>query len=167
MEPKSNGEFRLGNGGERRMLEALVKCHPMKLTKPQWGSMSKMTHTGGSFQTYVSKLRQYELFDEDGEEFFANENTFALLGEVPDAPQNSQEMVDMWKRILGGTPAKMIDVVQDHPNGLGRESLAGMVNMAVSGGSFSTYISKLKTNKLITVQGGDIYPGEMMSWEPQ
>ena len=167
----SNGDFKLGNGGDRRMLEALVKCHPMKITKAQWGSMAKMTHTGGSFQTYISKLRVAGLFHEEGDLFFANENTFDLLGMVADAPQTGLEMIEMWKRILGGTPAKMIDIVADANTGLvvplTREALADAVGMTASGGSFLTYISKLKTNGLISVQGEHIHPGAMMNWEPE
>lgn len=163
--------FKLGNGGERRMLEALVKCHPMKITRAQWGSMAKMTHTGGSFQTYMSKLRQHVLFEEEGDLFYANDRTFELLGEVPDVPLNGVQMIEMWKRILGGTPAKMIDIIDDAHMGLvtplTKEALAEAVGMTASGGSFQTYISKLKTNKLITVKGDYIHRGEMMNWDPE
>jgi hypothetical protein len=169
--PRDNGDFKLGNGGDRRMLEALVKCHPMKLTKAQWGSLSKMTHTGGSFQTYMSRLRQAGLFTEEGDLFLANENTFELLGAVPNTPRSNEEMIEMWKRILGGTPAKMIDYILEAHSEVGqaptKAEVATAMGMTCGGGTFQTYVSRLRTNGLIKIQGAHIYLGEMMKWEPE
>lgn len=48
-------------GGAARMLEALFLAHPGAMTKEQLGAAAGISHTSGTFSTYLGKLRALEL----------------------------------------------------------------------------------------------------------
>jgi len=73
----------------------------------------------------------------------------------------------MWKRALGGTPAKMIDVVREaFPDPVTREQLAQAVGITHTSGTFGTYFSKLRANQLVEVNGEFVRAGDPLLWEP-
>ena len=51
----------LGNSGAARILRVLAEEHPGELTNDQIGQAAEISHTSGSFSTYMSKLRTLEL----------------------------------------------------------------------------------------------------------
>lgn len=51
----------LGQGGIGRMLSALVEAYPRALTKEEVGKLAGVSHTSGTFGTYLGKLRTLEL----------------------------------------------------------------------------------------------------------
>jgi hypothetical protein len=52
----------LGQGsGAARMLQALANAYPQALTKEQLGTAANISHSSGTFGTYLSKLRTLEL----------------------------------------------------------------------------------------------------------
>jgi hypothetical protein len=46
------------------------------------------------------------------------------------------------------------EVADAYPDSLTKEMLGNAVEMTASGGSFATYLSKLTSNKLVTVERG-------------
>lgn len=63
---------------------------------------------------------------------------------------------------LGGGVGRLIDVLAEHPTGLMRDALASRAGMAPAGGTFGTYLSKLRTNELIVTRNGLIHLAEEM-----
>jgi hypothetical protein len=53
----------LGTGGASRMLTALADAYPRALDKQDLGAMAGISHTSGTFGTYLSKLRTLELVE--------------------------------------------------------------------------------------------------------
>jgi uncharacterized protein len=51
---------------ELRILRVLAAHHPARFTWAQWATLSHMKRTGGTWQTYVSRLRTAGYLDEDG-----------------------------------------------------------------------------------------------------
>jgi hypothetical protein len=46
-----------GKGAELRILRVLAQQHPARLAESQWAILSRMKRTGGTWQTYKSRLR--------------------------------------------------------------------------------------------------------------
>ncbi len=137
-------------GGARRMLEVLVSRYPIVLTRAQLGTLSRMKPTSGSFSTYLSLLKSSALIHEGDKGLSAtNVGIDYLGGELP-APLTPEQTRDMWRSNLTGGAQRMFDaVVRCYPNALTRESLGELIGMTSSSGSFSTYLSMLRSNGLI------------------
>jgi hypothetical protein len=160
---------RLG-GGARRLVEVLVRCMPAAFTKAQWASLADLSHTSGTFGTYLSKIRSMGLVLEERGLFRPTPEAVELIGldaRQIDPPRNNAEVVEMWKRALGGTPAKMIEVLRSsYPEPLTRDDLASAVGIVATSGTFGTYFSKLRSNALVEVNGPMVVAGEPLLWEP-
>ena len=57
----------LGNSGAARMLSALYAAHPRRLSKQELGEAAVISHTSGTFGTYMGTLRRLELIEGRGE----------------------------------------------------------------------------------------------------
>ncbi len=57
----------LGMGGAGRMLQCLAEAYPQALTKDQLGERAQISHSSGTFGTYLGKLRTLELVEGRGE----------------------------------------------------------------------------------------------------
>ncbi len=138
-------------GAEMRILRVLVSRHPAKFTMGQWAVLSKMKKTGGTWITYVSRLRTAGFIDETNGMISATESGIAAAGVEVGAPQSQADIVSQWKKSLGSGPAKIIDVlIAAYPDGLDRQTIAEQVNMEATGGTFSTYVSRLVSNLVVT-----------------
>jgi hypothetical protein len=112
------------------------------------------THRG-HLQTYVSRLRTAGYLDEDGSTIGITPAGLNAAGQV-DRPA-SGTVIQQWKSALGSGPTKMIDaLIAAHPRGMDRANLADRVGMTATGGTFQTYLSRLKSNGLIEVSGRKI-----------
>ena len=70
-------------------------------------------------------------------------------------PESPHEIREMWKANLGSGPARMLDALAEAGDrGLSPQELAQAVSIERSGGTFSTYLSRLRSNGLIE-NGGD------------
>ncbi len=144
---------RTGTGQpELRILRVLAARHPARFTRAQWATLSGMKRTGGTWQTYVSRLRTAGYIDEDGGRVGATPAGLEAAGQV-DRPAPGS-VIQQWKSALGSGPSKMIDaLIAAHPRGMDRANLADCTGMTVTGGTFQTYLSRLKSNGLVDVKG--------------
>jgi len=53
----------LGQGGAGRMLSVLAEAYPQPLSKEELGARANISHTSGTFGTYLGKLRTLELVE--------------------------------------------------------------------------------------------------------
>lgn len=146
-----NGSGKSGRtGAELRILKVLAQRHPARFTMAQWATLAGMKRTGGTWQTYVSRLRSAGYLDEGGGQFGVTREGIAAAGAVPEQPQSSADVIAMWKGALGTGPSKILDeLVSAYPRAVDRETLADRAGMTASGGTFQTYLSRLSGNGLI------------------
>lgn len=169
--PKLNGAvatpgFTKKTGGKWRMIEALVSRYPAKFTKAQWGTLSHMKHTGGSFNTYVSALRTEGCLTEAGGFYQASESAMDQYGQDVTRPETAEEVRAHWLTVIGA-PARLLQVLIDwHDTPISKEDLAERVGMTVTGGSFNTYLSKLNSNQLIEKGPDGIMAAAILFEEP-
>lgn len=133
-------------GAERRPLQVLVNRAPAGFTEAQWATLTGMKRTGGTWANYKSKLRTSGLVEERGGLWFATDAALAALESVPEG-----DPIERWKSALGGGPARIIDLFVERPAGavIERNEIARHVNLEATGGTFSNYLSKLRSNGVI------------------
>lgn len=136
--------------GARRMLIALAQ-HPKGLTDSQLGLRAQISVKGGSFDTYLSALRTAGLIDGPRSALTITEAGRREAGDYTPLP-SGRDLLDYYLRDLGwGGASRMLRVLADRfPETLDAGQLGELANVSVQGGSFDTYLSKLRTLELIS-----------------
>lgn len=137
-------------GAERKPLAVLVASYPAGYTEPQWASLAGFKRTGGTWGTYKSRLRTKGLVEQRGDLWFATETSVAAFGgDLPSVASSPDERLAMWKSKVSGV-GPMLDVLRNfYPSAIARDHLAQQLGMAAAGGTFGTYLSRLRTNSLV------------------
>lgn len=137
------------SGGLRRMLVALAQ-RPDGLTRAQIGARAGLSSRSGSFSTYLSKGRTEGWLDGEDKLQITSEGLEAL-GEYEALP-TGKKLLDYWLRELGqsGTHRMLAELAEAYPRALTKDELAQLSNMSERSGSFSTYLSKLRSLELVT-----------------
>ncbi|MBS1722690.1 MAG: DUF87 domain-containing protein [Armatimonadetes bacterium] len=150
--------------GERRILATLGRYHPMKLTRPQLGTLSRFAHKGGTFMAYMGNLKRQGLVSETSGEMSLTPEGCSHVGVSKQQPQTKQEVLDMWRSALRAGERKMLDaVLAAHPSGLSRTELGAQAGFTVSGGTFGAYLGNLRRNALVEVKDDQVFLGPALS----
>jgi GTPase SAR1 family protein len=141
-------------GGAKRMLEALVQ-YGSPMSRRKIALVSRIKTTGGSFGTYLSALKTAGYIVLDGDDV-----GLTPLGEsvVPDVqPIAKEQLISSWRSQFTGGAKRMFDFLVSNQNEwVSREELGRETNMDVNGGSFGTYLSKLRTSGVIEVNDNGV-----------
>lgn len=151
--PSSNGKV---TGGAMRMLKAAAMYHPGTVTKYRMAALARLSHSSGSFATYLSSLKKYGLLVGEGTEFQITAEGKKQAGTVDELPTDPQQLIELWCDVVGkeSGAARILKVLGDkYPKALSKQDVGEMVGMSYSSGSFATYLSTLKRNGLIQVSG--------------
>lgn len=152
--------------GARRIVETLATHYPMKFTKPQIGTLTKFKITGGTFSTYWSQIRNAGLLEESDGLFWASEAGLDFAGVRPEAPRTTAEHLAMWNARLKRGAREILEVLVNHyPDSWTKEDLGFELGMAHTGGTFNTYISHLRNNKLIETDGDKLRASDWLFLE--
>lgn len=138
-------------GAVRRMMVAMAQRPG--LNKKQLGVRASIASSGGSFRTHLSTMRKEHWLDEtDG--FRLNELGLQTLGGFDTLPEGG-DLLEHWAAELGGGSAKILRALS-HSITMTKEDLGNATDIQHTGGSFRTYLSKLKTLELISVNNGAV-----------
>lgn len=150
--------------GAVRMLRELARRYPATFTRSQVGTLAGFTPSGGTFSDYFSKLKRLELIAEDHQgNVSVTQAGLDYVGEVPPAPSTHEEVVAMWKSSLKSGAGRMLDeVVRCYPESVTREELGERSGFTVSGGTFGDYLSMLRRNGLVEVNGDEVKATEVL-----
>lgn len=142
--------------GAVRILRELAARYPAGYSRPQVGVLTRFTHTGGTFTTYLGDLRRAGYIEECGGLVYATQAGIESVGaDIPQAPTSHDEAMAMWRGALRAGAFRMLEaVVAAGKDGISRDAMADAVNMEKTGGTFSTYLGDLRRNGLITERGG-------------
>ncbi|MBN9497822.1 MAG: DUF853 family protein [Alphaproteobacteria bacterium] len=150
-------------GAEMRILRVLAQRHPARFTIAQWATLAGMKKSGGTWNTYVSRLRTAGYIDQSNGMVCATAAGLAAAGSMPAQPQTAAEIQAMWRESLGAAVGRMLDrVLEAYPNPIDRTSLAEALGMAASGGTFNTYLSRLRSNGLVTSDGRGVLAADIL-----
>ncbi len=145
--------------GEIKILTALAWYPEANRTRAELGTLAGFTHTGGTFLTYISRLKGRGLIVTEGTDCIRiTEAGLQWFGDrPPQTPSSSEEIQGMWLSKLGSSEGEMLKaLIEIYPDSFTREELAQRVNKEVTGGSFLTYLSRLRSACLIeeSARGG-------------
>lgn len=150
--PAAPGEIKL-RAGAVRMVESLGRMQPLRLTKSQWGMVSGLKTSGGTWSTYLGELRRLGFIDEGPAGFTLTDAGFDFLGGRP-APMTAVELQEHYRRILRAGAVRMLDeVMRVYPHTIERAELGEAAGISTAGGTFSTYLGELVRNGLIERDG--------------
>jgi hypothetical protein len=135
--------------GAERMLAALATWHPNGMSEGQMRAHAGMKRSG-TFSAYMSDLRKGYIEERDGL-VFSTEHGLAYCQHIPAAPQSTEEVLEVWKPKLRDGARRMLDaLVQRGGEPISKEELGEMAGLQKSG-TFSAYLSDLKTARLAVV----------------
>lgn len=142
-------------GGAKRMVQVLASRYPMKFSKSQLATLSHLSPRSGTYGTYLSFLRSGGLIEFENDLIGITELGLQQLGN--DIPVKQESPIEMWKSNLTGGARRMFEILIDKaPNGISREQLAIESGLEATSGTFGTYLSMLRGNGLIQVQGQQV-----------
>jgi len=143
---KGNGSVALGKG-ERAILTVLA-MYPDGKNRRALGTLAGYTASGGSFGTYISRLRTAGYIT-GNEPIRITPEGLDALGEFEPLPRG-EELQRYWLERLGKGEATILRVLlEQYPREVTREELGRLSGYEASGGSFGTYLSRLRTKEVI------------------
>jgi hypothetical protein len=145
-------------GGSEKEILGFLLLHPDKyFTKQQIGAMIHRAWRGGSFATYISRLRSKGYVEGSKAIKITESGTQTAMELGIQASDDSKVGLENWLNKLGGGAKKIYEVVLNEPERVfTKEELGEATNLESRGGSFSTYISRLCTLGLIVRENGGI-----------
>lgn len=145
----SGSDSSLGAGGMRRILMVLAQ-HPEGLSKSAIGLLARVAPRGGTFRTYVGKLRTLGYAEQRGELFFATDAGIDSLGGVEPLP-SGDELRQYWLDWsgTGGQRRLLAVVLEAGERGIEKDDAATESDLAGAAGTFRTYLGKLRTANLV------------------
>jgi len=162
--PRGPGDW---DGRGRRALQALA-AYPAGLSERQWAWVGGFSRKGGTWGTYKSALRAAGLVEErDGRWRTTVAGDRAAAADPGEFPPIGPELARWWGRKLSGV-GRMVEVLLKRwPHAVTRDGLAADLGMAADGGTFGTYLSRLRRAGMLQEQGKRIrlHP-ELMEYEP-
>lgn len=111
-----------------------------------------MSSTSGTFSTYCAKARTAGWIDGSGV-LKITPGGIAALGTYDPLP-TGRDLLEHWLRELGGGAGRILRACADrYPHAITKAEAATEADMSENSGTFSTYLSKLRTLELITGRG--------------
>lgn len=147
--------------GENKILCVLRRFRD-GLVRKDVGFFTVSIYSGGTFGTYFSRLKNVGLIQEDGEHYQITENGLEYLAyfpeKNPDLPLKSRDILEAWaKNLKGGGMPKILRAMYEDATSLSgnmgriwtREAIGEAINNKFTGGTFGTYLSRLRKYGLI------------------
>lgn len=145
-------------GAERKPLALLAAAYPAGYTEAQWASLAGFKRTGGTWSTYKSRLRSKAAVEQRGNLWFATQAGIDAIGvDIPDMPRTPGERLAMWKAKVAGVGPMLDFLFSYYPAPASREFIASNLGMAAGGGTFGTYLSRLRSNGLLEEPAKGMY----------
>ncbi len=142
--------------GEKRMLTVLCQRYPDGLTKIQLSLLADIKSSGGTWSTYLGSLRSKGLIEGDNNQLLATEEGMELLGKIPE-PMTADEIIQMWmNKLIAGEKRMLTALIDCYPESMSKAELSEIAEINITGGTWSTYLGKLRSSNLVVVQAGEI-----------
>jgi len=155
--PKENNDFLGGNenklrSGAMKMLSWLAGANT--LSKQRLATLSGFAVTGGTFNTYISELKRNGWIVGNGDLSITDEG---MKNTLPSSLPSGEDLLQLWKSKFREGAARILQVVYDqYPDSITKENIGAIVGFEPTGGTFNTYISELRRNGLIQIQGDSV-----------
>lgn len=147
----SNGSLRTG---AMKMLNWLAGSYPQGLTKQRLATLSGFSVKGGTFNTYISELKRNGWIVGVNELSITEEG---LDNATPLEIPSGEELLNLWcTKFRQGAGNILRIVYSKYPGEISKEDIGYETGFEPSGGTFNTYLSELRRNGLIKIEGGQV-----------
>jgi len=158
--PKPERQNTEPTAGIDRILHVLASRYPMTYTKAQLATLARLSARGGAYIRYLSQLKNEGFITIDNNRIALTQEGLATTGTLP---QIAEQPIDMWRENLSGGARRIFDfLVASYPAGFARDDIGGQVGLTARGGAFGRYLSILRNNGLIDVDGNRIKASETL-----
>lgn len=150
---EEQSEIKHVKAGAMKMLNWLASSNPVPLSKQRLATLSGFSTNGGTFGSYISVLRKNGwLTGED--EYELTQEGLAQATERIEFPTGEQ-LITLWSSKFKAGVGKMLRIIcEKYPEPINKDELAEMAGF--EGGTFNSYLSKLKKNDLVEIEGDEI-----------
>lgn len=145
-----NGDSKPLRAGAMKILGWLAGAYPKELTKQRIATLSGFSVKGGTFNTYISELKRNGWISGSNELSITDEGLHNA--EARDMP-SGDELLKLWMSKFRAGAGKILQCLYDAQSPLSKEEIGYQTGFEPSGGTFNTYLSELRRNGLITVEG--------------
>lgn len=154
-QPPVDGEVKL-RGKSMAMLQICAGMYPKGLTEAQVAMQSGMKRSSGTFSDYKSLLKTSGCVQFADGLWYATEEGMRRAGtNIPKHPTTTAEVLALWMPKLRGKSKDMLNnLVALRGSSISYAELADNVGMEARSGTFSDYLSLLRTMDLITTDSG-------------
>lgn len=129
----------------RKALDALV-ARNVGLTERQWAWVAGFSIKGGTWGTYRSALRAAGLVEERDGRWWPTDAGYREASEDPPAfPAFGHELARASAKKISGVSKMIETLLKRWPHFTTRDGLAADLGMAASGGTFRTYLGRLRS----------------------
>lgn len=143
--------------GERAILQALARCHPMRLTLSQIGRLAGQSLKSSTFKQYVRNVLRRGLIEKSDHEYSLTPAGMSAADFVPQAPQTYHEKLEMWRSaLLAGERAIFDYVLQCRPEYVHVDTISATTGQSLKSSSFKQYLRNLKRNGLFDSDGDHV-----------
>jgi|CXWL01.1.fsa_nt_gi hypothetical protein len=147
--------------GKDRVLIALARRHPSRLTRAQLATLSGLSITSGHYTNILSELRTAGLADEDHAGFGLTSGGQDQCHQFLGIAQSVDEVRAMWQQNLGGTEWRLLDWLirseEANPERYWtRDEVAGGIGLSITSGHYTNMLSTLRRNGLLEEQGSNL-----------
>lgn len=141
------------------MLMRLAQFHDRGgLARDQLGTLAGLSARSGTFSSYLSDLRRAGLVREDAGRLYATDAGLAQ-GQGASPILDAHDLRALWRTRLKAGERRMLEAVLAAPSGLTRAELGAATGISTSSGTFSSYLSRLRRNGLVVVDGAKVRQG--------
>lgn len=151
--PTENVEGTL-KAGAMKMLNWLAGAHPNTLTISRLSTLSGFSQNGGTFKNYISQLKKNGWIT-GTENLIATEEGLknARAEEIP----TGEELLRLWQTKFKKGAGKILEILYTtYPESISTQIIGEQVGFEPTGGTFKNYISQLRRNNLINIEGNEI-----------
>lgn len=161
-EAATGDQFRALPKGARAIMEAIASFRG-NLTRSQVATLAGLSPNSGTFSNYLSMLRTGGRISDafEGDIIALTKQGIAETAHVSATPRTREAIRSLWAAKFPLGARNMLDAILATNRAVSREELASAVGMSPDSGTFSNYVSILKTNGLATVTRGGVEPGSV------
>lgn len=153
--PRENLGILSLRAGAMKMLGWLASSHPIPLSKQRIATLSGFSVKGGTFNTYLSELKRNGWIVGNGDLSITEEglDKAPLNQEMP----TGDELLNLWCSKFRQGARKILRLVYEkYPSSISKEDIGYETGFEPSGGTFNTYLSELRRNNLIKIEGNEV-----------
>jgi hypothetical protein len=144
-------------GGAMKMLKAVAMYHPNQVSKNRVATLSGFSVSGGTFNIYLSELKRINWINIQGDHITITEEGLQNVGQIESLSTDSNTLIEMWCGKFRDGVGKMLRVITScYPNSITKIELGEQTGFTPSGGTFNIYLSELRRNGLVQINGEEI-----------